>query len=218
MKTRSPHQRPHWSGPFLALGGLLLAGALAGCGFHLAGDRPLPPALSSVYIDMVQPYRVGTPPLETALQSRIASRGGIIKSHIGDAKAVLRLSNLSETRETLSVGPDGKANEYRLVTQVTYELHSGEQELVPPEAQGISRSYSFSVDEILGKEAEEARLRNYMQDELAALIMLRIDAALAHTVIPVPAPDPNPPANPAAEAPVAPTVVPTSPEVAAPSP
>jgi len=104
------------------------------------------------------------------------------------------------------------------VTQVTYELHSGEQELVPPEAQGISRSYSFSVDEILGKEAEEARLRNYMQDELAALIMLRIDAALAHTVIPVPAPDPNPPANPAGEAPVAPAVVPTAPEAAAPSP
>ena len=216
MKTRSSHQRLRWSGPFLALGGLLLAGALGGCGFHLAGDRPVPPALSSVYIDLVQPYRVGTPPLETALQSRIASRGGVIKSHIGDAKAVLRLSDLSETRETLSVGPDGKANEYRLVTQVTYELHSGEQELIPPEAQGISRSYSFSVDEILGKEAEEARLRNYMQDELAALILLRIDAALAHTVIPVPAPDPSSPANPPVEAPVAPAVVPTAPEAAAP--
>ncbi|MDB5975679.1 MAG: hypothetical protein JWR07_2439 [Nevskia sp.] len=215
MKTRSPHQQPRWSGPFLALGGLLLAGALAGCGFHLASDRPLPPALSSVYIDLVQPYRVGTPPLETSLQQRITARGGVVKSHIGDAKAVLRLSDLSETRETLSVGADGEANEYRLVTQVTYELHSGDQELIAPEAQGISRSYSFSVNEILGKEAEEVRLRSYMQDELAALILLRIDASLARTAKPVPAAEPNPPA-PAAEAPVIPTVVPTTPEAAAP--
>ena len=215
MKTQSPHQPPRWSGLFLALGGLLLAGALAGCGFHLAGDRPVPPALSSVYIDLVQPYRVGTPPLETSLQSRITARGGVVKSHIGDAKAVLRLSDLSETRETLSVGADGEANEYRLVTQVTYELHSGDQELIAPEAQGISRSYSFSVDEILGKEAEEVRLRSYMQDELAALILLRIDATLARTAKPVPAAEPNPPV-PAAEAPVAPAVVPTTPEAATP--
>jgi LPS-assembly lipoprotein len=158
----------------------LAALLLAGCGLHLAGERPVPPALSSVYVDMIQPYRVGTPPLETALQSRLTSRGAEVKSHVGDARSVLRLSNLSETRETISVGADGKANEYRLVTQVTFELISGGAPLVPPQLQGISRTYSFSIDEILAKEAEESRLRNYMQDELAALILLRIDAELAH--------------------------------------
>jgi len=197
----------------LRLGAALLAGLLGGCGFHLAGDRPVPPALNSVYIDMVQPYRVGTPPLETALQSKITARGGQVKSHIGDAASVLRLSNLSETREVLSVGPDGKANEYRLVTQVTYELHSGGQALIAPEQQGISRSYSFSLDEILGKEAEEARLRSYMQDELATLILLRIDAALRKTVPPVPAPE-TPPPEAQPEPPVAPAVVPATPPAA----
>jgi LPS-assembly lipoprotein len=180
---------------------------LAACGFHLAGNRPVPPALDSVYIDMVQPYRVGTPPLETALQSKITARGGSVKSHIADAKSVLRLTELSETREVLSVGPDGKANEYRLVTTVTYELHSGGQSLVAPEQQGISRSYSFSLDEILGKEAEEARLRSYMQDELAALILLRIDAALRQAPPPAaqpPEPTASPPVVPTAPAAVTP--------------
>lgn len=214
MNIRAIQSSRLWTGA-TALAGLLLAAALAGCGFHLAGERPVPPALSSVYIDMVQPYRVGTPPLETALQSRIAARGGLVKSHIGDASAVLRLSDLSETREVLSIGADGLANEYRLVTQVTFELHSGEQELVPPQPQGVSRTYSFSVDEILGKEAEESRLRNYMQDELAQLILLRIDAALAHTVPPQPAPEPPPP-GPPVETPVTPSVVPPLPPAPAP--
>ena len=215
MKTQSLHQRWWQAGASRLLGGVLLACALGGCGFHLVGDRPTPPALSSVYIDMVQPYRVGTPPLETALQSRIISRGGEVKSHIGDAKAVLRLSNLSETRETLSIGADGLANEYRLVTQVTYELHSGDQQLIAPEAQGISRTYTFSVDEVLGKEAEEARLRNYMQDELAELVLLRIDAALARSAPPVPVPEPPPPAT-SPEQPVTPAIVPTAPEATTP--
>ena len=215
MKNRPSHST-RWRSRASALGGLLFAAALGGCGFHLAGERPLPPALSSVYVDMVQPYRVGTPPLETAVQSRITARGGEVKSHIGDAKSVLRLSNLSETREVLSIGADGLANEYRLVTQVTFELHSGEQELVPPQPQGVSRTYSFSVDEILGKEAEEARLRNFMQDELAQLILLRIDAALARTVPPQPAPEPAPP-KPPVETPVTPSVVPAVPDAPQPS-
>ncbi len=174
--NHSPRPRHPWPQAAAALAAVLLGG----CGFHLAGERPLPPALSSVYVETVQPYRVGTPPIETALQSRITSSGGAVKSHIADAKSVLRLSNLSETRETLSIGANGLANEYRLVTQVTFELHSGDQELIPPQPQGVSRTYSFSVDEVLGKEEEEARLRGYMQDELAALILLRIDAQLAH--------------------------------------
>jgi len=192
-------------------GGLLLVLSLGGCGFQLAGERPLPPALSSVYIDMVQPYRVGTPPLETSLQSRITASGGVVKSHIGDAKAVLRLSNLSETRETLSIGANGLANEYRLVTQVTFELHSGDKELIPPQPQGVTRTYSFSVDEVLGKEAEEGRLRDYMQDELAALILLRIDAQLARGRAAVPAPGPKPSDTPATAESPAPDAAPAAP-------
>jgi LPS-assembly lipoprotein len=159
----------------------LAAAILPACGFHLAGEgSTLPAPMSSVYIDMVDPYHVTVPPLETALQEKIKARGGLVKSSSEQARSVLRLSSLSETRETLSVGPDGKAIEYRLVDSVNYELRSGDQQLISPQAQGISRDYSFSVDEILAKEQEESRLRNYMQAELAELILLRIEAELSH--------------------------------------
>ncbi|MBX6421109.1 MAG: hypothetical protein IRZ06_08910 [Nevskia sp.] len=162
-----------------ALVALALGALLSGCGFHFVGERPLPAALRSVYIDLVVPYEVTTPPLETALQARLRARGGEVKSQADQARSILRLTDLSETREVLSVGLDGKAIEYRLVTRVTFELRSGGQELIAPEAQGVSRDYSFSVSEILAKEAEEERLRQYMQDELAELILLRLEAELA---------------------------------------
>jgi LPS-assembly lipoprotein len=159
---------------------LLLAVAPAGCGFHLAGDRPMPPALGSIYVEVIDSYRVGTPPLEAALQSRIAARGGVVKLDSAQAQTVLRLSDLSETREAVALGPDGTAIEYRLVTRVTFELHDKQgHELVAPSAQGISRDYSFSVSEVLAKEAEEERLRSFMQTDLADLILLRIDAELS---------------------------------------
>ena len=42
-----------------------LAALTAACGFHAAGTRPLPEPLRRVRIDLVAPYRVSEPPVET---------------------------------------------------------------------------------------------------------------------------------------------------------
>ena len=171
-----------------------------GCGFHLAGQQPLPEPLTSVYIDMVNPYRVATPPLETALQARIVARNGQVKSDESKARSVLRLSELSETLEALAVGLDGVALEYRLVTHVTFELHDHDRVLVPAHDQSVSRDYSFNVTAVLAKEEEEDRLRNYMQNELAELILLRLEADLNRAAT-APAPVSVPASTPAAPTP-----------------
>jgi len=159
---------------------LVLAGvsALAGCGFHFAGQQPLADPLKSVYIEVIDPYHVTVPPLETSLQARITRSGGSVKAKARDATSVLRLTDLQETQEVLSIGPDGKAIEYRLVSRVTYELRSGGRVLIPSQAQGLDRTYSFSATQILPKEAEEIRLSRYVQDDLAEVILLRIQAQL----------------------------------------
>ncbi len=159
-------------------GALVIANLLAGCGFHFAGQAPLPEPLKSVYIEVIDPFHVTVPPLETGLQSRITRSGGVVKSKASAATSVLRLTNLQETQEVLSLGPDGKAIEYRLVSRVTYELLSGNRVLIPPQAQGLDRTYSFSATQILPKEAEETRLSHYVQDDLAEVILLRIQAQL----------------------------------------
>lgn len=157
--------------------------AVTACGFHPVGSRPLPKALRSVHVELVDPYRVATPPVEEALKARIVRGGGQVMSRADDATAVLRLSDLREAQEVLSIGTDGRAIEYRLVTRVTFEMRrviDGKAELlIAPESQTVSRDYSFSAQQILAKEAEEARLRRYIQDELAERVLLRVEARLA---------------------------------------
>jgi LPS-assembly lipoprotein len=156
----------------------LVVALLAGCGFHWAGSRPLPSLLSWVYIDLVTPYQVEKPPLEAALRSRILRRGGVVTGDAGSARTVLRITDLVETREVLSVDPFGKAVEYKLTTRLKYELLEDNQLVVPEDVLRVSRDYSFNAQQVLAKEAEEARLQSFIQDELAELLLLRLEAVI----------------------------------------
>ena len=189
---------------------LVFAFAVSACGFHLAGSRPLPEPLRSVYVETVAPYRVSEPPVETALRARLLRRGGVVKTRAEEASCTLRLSDLEERRDVLSVGPDGKALEFLLTTRVRVELIGHDRVLLPAEVLSASRDYSFNAQQVLAKEAEESRLRDYIQSELAELIMLRVEARLAQ-LVPVPAVAPAPAAVvplPAAIAPAPAAVVP----------
>lgn len=158
----------------------MLSLALGGCGFHLAGHTPMPPQLQTVYVEFVDPYHVAVPPLQTDLVDRLTSGGAKVVPYPQQAKSILRLSNLTQSREAVAIGPDGRALEYRLITSVSYELASGGKVLLPPETQTVSGDYSFNAQQILAEEEEETRLENYIQDELAELLLVRIRARLTH--------------------------------------
>lgn len=167
----------------LALAVLLLPA----CGFHLAGQQPLPDSLQRVYIDTVTPYKVGEPPLEAQLRAILQRRGAQVLGSASEEVTTIRLSNLDERREVLSLGTDGKAVEFRVITRVHYEVFRGRQTLILPGDLVASRDYSFEPSQLLAKEAEELRLRSFIQSELAELLMLRVDAALKHPATAVPA-------------------------------
>jgi LPS-assembly lipoprotein len=152
---------------------------LTGCGFHFAGSRPLPPALASVFIDVVTPYSVSKPPLEAALRSRLLRRGARVTGTLGAARTIVRITDLVESRQVLSVDPFGKAVEFTLTTRLRYEVTEAGRDPLPPDTLSVSRDYSFNAQEVLAKEAEEQRLQAFMQDELAELLLLRLEALLA---------------------------------------
>lgn len=162
---------------------LLITALVSACGFQLAGNRSLPESLKNVYIDYQQRFRVTEPPLMPALRTRVTRRGGVVASKLNGSSAILRLSDLREAREVLSVGTTagvdvGKAVEYRLTVSVRYQLIGDDKVLVAPDVLTVSRDYSFNATQVLAKEAEEARLRDYIQNEMADLILLRLEARL----------------------------------------
>lgn len=174
---------------------------LSACGFRLIGTRPLPSALQTVYVSVDAPYRVSEPPVQTALRTRLKRRGATVVSKPDQALTQVRLFDLSEQRETLSIGPDGKALEYRLVISVRFEVRQGTTLLQSPDQLTVSRDYSFRADQILAKEGEESQLREFIQDEMAELVLLRLEAVLASqpappsVVVPVIPPAMPAPAN-----------------------
>lgn len=161
---------------------------LSACGFHLAGGKPLSDDLKKVYLDTTIPYSVTEPPVETQLRAILQRRGAEVAKDPSADVTTIRLSNLRESREVLSLGTDGKAVEFRLLTRVHYEVFRGAKTLVTPGDMVATRDYSFEPAQVLAKEAEEQRLREFIQSQLAELLMLRIDAALTYhsaTVEPV---------------------------------
>jgi LPS-assembly lipoprotein len=161
-----------------ALAGLALL--LSGCGFHLAGSdaHPLPAGLHRVHIDMVQPYRVSEPPLQAGLRTLLLRRGADVVKSVDAQVSVIRLTNLKEDREVLSIGVDGVALEYRLITRVSYEVIRAGQVLIPEDDLSVTRDFSFNSDEVLSKESEQDAIRKFMQSELAQLILFRVEAGL----------------------------------------
>ncbi len=178
---------------------------LTACGFRLAGARPLPEALQRVSIDVITPYRVSEPPVETALRAVLQRRGAAIAEEAKPGITQILLSELDESRQVLSIGADGKAIEFRLVTRVHYQVRRDNVVLVQPDVLIATRDYSFEPAQVLAKEAEEARLRGFIQTELAELLMLRLEAQLSR-------------APPAGATPQPPTVVPAAEPGEAPSP
>lgn len=159
-------------------GAVLLALLLAGCGFRLVGERPLPPALQRVHIDVIAPYQVSEPPVETQLRALLLRRGAKVLGRPSEDVTEIRLSGLETRREILSVGIDGKALEFALITQVQMDVRRGEAVLAPPVRLEVNRDFSFNAEQVLAKEAEEERLRRYLQTELAELLLLRLEALL----------------------------------------
>ena len=159
---------------------------MSACGFRLMGNRQLPALLEVVFIDLQAPYRVREPPVETHLRALLQRRGATIHPRPGPGVTAIHIQDLNTVREVLSVGSDGKALEFLLRTTVTYRVERDGAVLVPNDLLQISRDFSFNADQVLAKDAEEARLRAYIQTELAELILIRLEARLGRIIVPSP--------------------------------
>lgn len=153
--------------------GVWLMGAallLAGCGFHLEGQVPLPQPIRRPYIqapdeqsDFVQ-----------SLRRQMLISGAHPVDSPAQASAVVDILYDNVTPRVLSVSAQNRPTEYQLTYTVRFLVSAGGKPLLPPQQVSAVRSYSFDESLLLAKEHEEEILRQAMGNDLADIVMRQL--------------------------------------------
>ena len=151
---------------------LLAALVLAGCGYHLRGQVPLPAVVATPYIEAGDRYT----PLYAALDERLRAAGAQPAADAASASAVIRLHVDDTGRDLLSVTADNKPGEYEVYYAAEFSVTSGATELLARNQVRLTRDYGYDESAVLAKEHEEETLRVALAGEIADQILRRLAA------------------------------------------
>ena len=150
---------------------LLLAFAVAGCGFHLRGAADLP--FSSVYL----PSATSGIALDLARNIRAGTHVKLVDD-AKQADAIVELTGETRGKEILSLTGTGRVREFRLRYRVGFRVHDGKgNEFVPQSTLELTRDVTFNDSQVLAKESEEQLLYRDMQSDMVQQIMRRLSSA-----------------------------------------
>lgn len=142
---------------------------LTACGFQLRGSYTLP--FDTLYIALPE-----TAELRAVLKRNIeASSQTRIVDSAAKAQAVLVVTADLQMKNVLSLSSTGRVREYQLVRTFAYRVYdAGNRDVAPPGEITIRRDITYSDEQVLAKEAEEALLRRDMQNDLVQQLLRRL--------------------------------------------
>lgn len=145
---------------------------LAGCGFHLRGERDLP--FETLAIREGGSVELGAQ-LKRAI--RAASKTQVVDDPKEAQATVVFMENRRE-KVILSVNAAGRAREYQLVQRFRYQLvDAAGQPLQLAQQIVLTRDITFNDDVVLAKEQEEQLLYRDMQTDLVQQILRHLSVA-----------------------------------------
>lgn len=157
------------------LGGavLVLALALAGCGFHLRNALVIPDDLGPIHVRSADRYS----PLADALTISMERVGARIAPEGAADAAVLDLLSERWGDTPIAIDELGRAQEYALRYAVVFELRKPDGTTpLPRQAIELSRDYISNPVNAIGTEGEREILIREMRREMAASILRRLGA------------------------------------------
>jgi len=159
---------PHPSSLILLAAALLLAS----CGFQLRGTATLP--FNTLFVQ-------AAPTSQFAQQLKRAVRSGSgtrIADTPDQAEVILQITSELQEKQILSLSGGGRVSEYQLRYRVSFRLTDAKnREHIPASEIVLRRDYSFSDDQALSKESEEALLYRDMRSDAVQQLVRRLQAA-----------------------------------------
>lgn len=155
---------------------LLIAGALAACGFQLRGaNGSYTMPFHSIYLSFAD-----TSPLGTELKRNLRAGKVSIADQAAGADAQFVVLGENRGKSILSLNSLGRVREYLLTYTLSFTVRDANGTvLLPPTEITLRRNMAFDETQVLAKEAEEALLYRDMQADLVQQIMRRLAALRA---------------------------------------
>jgi LPS-assembly lipoprotein len=158
-----------WPRGFILLAATLL---LAACGFELRGTATLP--FNSMYVQAAP-----TSLLATQLKrSVLVGTGTRIAERPEQAEVILQITNELQEKQILSLSGGGRVSEFELRYRVSFRLTDAKnREHIPANEIVLRRDFSYTDDQALAKQSEEALLFRDMRDDAVSQLVRRLQAA-----------------------------------------
>lgn len=149
---------------------------LAGCGFKLRGAVELPENRRNIALAGIE----WNHPLAQDLQETLALSNGQLVQDQKQAQSLLRILEIGQDKQVLSLDENGKAIEFELLYRVRFDMLDPKgQPIMAPQDVEIVRTYLNPQLQIIGKSQEEDLLRDEMRKEAVRTMLWRIQRALA---------------------------------------
>lgn len=153
---------------------ILLAAAMAGCGFKLrgsSGSYTLP--FQSIWLSFNE-----ASPLGTELKRNLRA-GDTVRIETDAKKAEVMFDVINEARgkTILSLNSLGRVREYTLTYTLVFQVRdAASRQLLAPTEITLRRNIAFDESQVLAKESEEALLYRDMQSDLVQQVIRRLAA------------------------------------------
>ena len=147
---------------------------LAGCGFHLRRPAHLPAAMQHTYInDSGSNYE-----LVRDLHRSLSTPATTVTDDATKATATLNILSAQRFQRVLSVSNIGQPLEYQVAYRIQFSLIAANgKTLIAPQTLTLTRNYAYDIANTLGDTEQANVLYKSMEDNMAQLILFRIQAA-----------------------------------------
>ncbi|MEZ5463196.1 LPS assembly lipoprotein LptE [Dokdonella sp.] len=151
---------------------VLLALALAACGFHLREEVVLPSSMQRLAIEGADALS----PLGRDLRKALVRAGAVVVEDGSGKPTVVRIGTNRFRTDVLTVGGNARANEYTLRYQVELDVVSADgASLLPRQSIELTRIFTFDATQAIGIAAEQDVLTKELQREMVQSIMRRLE-------------------------------------------
>ena len=151
---------------------LLTVLLLTACGFHLRGQESMP--FKTLYLNAGDP---GTAFINDLRRNLEANHVQLVDT-AEQAEVVLNIVFEISDKQILSLGGDGRVNEFRLTYRVSLRAYDiKQQDWIPAVELELRRDFSYDDTKTLAKEAEEALLLQSMRSDMVQRIVRRMSRA-----------------------------------------